>query len=338
MGLKATSLFAMPNNDQLSFDDMAIFLAVAEAGGFRTAAKRLGLSPSTVSEKIAAVESRLRTPLLVRTTRSVMPTEAGRALAARLAPLFAEARAAIQDAGDPRREVQGLLKLNVTGAVMIDILPPLIERLVARHPLVRVELVVEDQLVDMVAQGCDAGVRYGEHLAQDMIAVPLGPRDQYAALGASPGYLAKFGCPQHPHDLLKHDCIRLRYSSGALISWDLERDGETVTVDPPGRLVVGVDGAQAAIDFACGGLGIISTFGNWLAPHFATARLKPVLRDWWQPFEGPWLYFSSRLTTPPLRALLGLLNDERRVADANILLSSSRELEQVATLGRGPLD
>ena len=303
----SASLFARPNDDDLSLDDLAVILAVIDAGGFRAAAKRLGLSASTVSEKVAAMEARLRAPLIVRTTRSVMPTAAGRALSARLAPLFAEARAAVQDVADERREVQGLLKLNVAGAVMLDILPPLIARFVARHPRVRVELVVEDQLVDMVAQGCDAGVRYGEHLAQDMIAVPLGPRVQHAAFCAAPAYLDRSGRPRHPLELLGHDCIRLRYTSGALVPWEMERDGEVVTVDPPGRLIVGIEGAQAAIDFACGGLGVICTFGNWLAPHVAAGRLEPVLPDWWQPFEGPWLYFSGRFTTAPLRAFLDLV-------------------------------
>ena len=299
------------NQDQPSLDDLSILLAVIEARGFRAAATRLGLSPSTVSEKIAQLETRLGAPLLIRTTRSVMPTEAGRTLADRITPLFNETRAALQDAASSQREVRGLLKLNVTGAVMVDILPPLIDRFIDAHPRVRVEIVVEDQLIDIIAAGCDAGVRYGEHLAQDMIAVPIGPRVQRFALGASPGYLKEREVPRHPSDLLAHDCIRLRFSSGALVPWDLERGGEAVTVDAPGRLIIGVDAAPAAIEFARQGRGIIGSFENWLTPHFETGELLPVLADWWMPFEGPWLYFSSRFMPAPLRAFVDLVARER---------------------------
>lgn len=307
------TLFAVPNNpDHLSLDDLAVFLAVIEVGGFRAAATRLGLSPSTVSERIAQLEVRLGAPLLIRTTRSVRATEAGRALADRIAPLINETRSALQDAASSQKSVRGLLKLNVTGAVMVDILPPLIDRFIAAHPQVRVELMVEDQLVDIIAAGCDAGVRYGEHLAQDVIAVPLGPRVQRVALAASPAYLNTRGIPRHPQDLLEHDCIRLRFSSGAMVGWDLARGDEVVTVDPPGRLIIGVDAAPAAIDFARNGHGVIATFENWLQPHFDTGDLVPVLPDWWSPFEGPWLYFSSRFMSAPLRALVDLMAEDRR--------------------------
>lgn len=305
----------MPNNsDQPSLDDLALLLVVIEANGFRAAATRLGLSPSTVSEKISQLEARLGAPLLVRTTRSVMPTEAGRVLADRIRPLFNETRAAVQDAASSQREVRGLLRLNVTGAVMVDILPPLIERFIEAHPQARIEIVVEDQLVDIVAAGCDAGIRYGEHLAQDMIAVPIGPRVQRFAFGASQDYLRDRAAPVHPIDLLAHDCIRLRFSSGALVPWELEREGEAITVAPPGRLIVGVDAAPAAIDFARHGHGIIGCFENWLTPHFESGELTPVLADWWMPFEGPWLYFSNRFMPAPLRAFVDLLATDRRAS------------------------
>lgn len=181
----------MSNNpDDASLDDLAVFLAVTEAGGFRAASLRLGASPSTVSETITRLERRLGAPLLSRTTRSVMPTEAGRALAARIAPLLAEARAALDEAANSQRAVRGRLKLNVPGAVMVDILPPLIDRFLRAHPDVRVEIVVDDGFVDVTAADCDAGIRYGERLAQDMIAVPIGPARQRAALAAAPSYLA----------------------------------------------------------------------------------------------------------------------------------------------------
>ena len=302
----------MANNTDPSFDDLAIFLAVCQAGGFRAAAKQLGLSASKVSETIGRIEGQLGVPLLARTTRSVMPTEAGRALAERLAPLLSDARAALQDVSSPDQEVRGLLKLNVTGAVMVDILPPLIDRFLARHPAVRLEIVVEDRLVDITSAGCDAGIRYGEHLAQDMIAVPIGPAFQQLALAAAPGYLARRGVPTHPQDLLVHDCVRMRFSSGALTEWTFEKDGEAVSVDPPSRLIVGVDAAAAAIELACAGHGMVCTFRNWLDPDLHRGRLQPVLQDWWLRFEGPQLYFPSRRMTAPLRAFVDLVAQERR--------------------------
>ena len=305
----------MANNDnQVSLDDLSIFLAVCELNGFRAAAKRLGLAPSTVSDKIVQLEMRLGVPLLIRTTRSVVPTEAGRALAERIAPLLVETRAALQDASSSQSEVRGLLKLNVTGAVMVDILPPLLDRFVERHPKVRVEVMVDDRLVDVTASGCDAGIRYGEHLAQDMIAVPIGPRTQRLALAAAPAYLQAKGMPRHPRDLLGHDCIRLRFSSGALVEWEFERQDETVTIDPVGRLVIGVDAVPAAIDLAGKGRGIIATFEDFLDPRFTSGELVPVLPDWWLKFEGPWLYFSSRFMPAPLRAFVDLVAEDRKAS------------------------
>jgi DNA-binding transcriptional LysR family regulator len=158
--------------------------------------------PSTVSETISRLEARLGVPLLVRTTRSVRLTETGQALAERLEPVMSEARAALDDAASSQDRVRGRLKLNVPGAVMVDILPPLIDGFLAAHPHVRIEVLVDDRLVDIIAAGCDAGIRYGEHLVQDMIAVPIGPRQQQGAVAASPNYLRRRGSPTHPRDLL----------------------------------------------------------------------------------------------------------------------------------------
>jgi DNA-binding transcriptional LysR family regulator len=299
----------MANNDDAnSYDDLAIFLDICETGGFRATAKRLGLSPSSVSEKISRLERQLGLPLLTRTTRSVAPTDAGRALADRLSPLFAGVRVALQDAASSHLEVRGLLRLNVTGAVMTDILPPLMDAFLKRHPGVRIECVVEDRLVDGVAAGCDAGIRYGEHLAQDMIAIPIGPGQQWTALAAAPSYLASQGMPEQPHDLLAHDCIRLRFSSGAFVDWEFEKDGQVITIDPVGRLIIGVEAAGAAISLALAGRGLVYTFENWLAPHFATGDLLPVLPEWRACFEGPRLYFSRRFMPAPLRAFVDFVS------------------------------
>jgi len=305
----------MANNDDTpSYDDLAIFLDICDSGGFRATAKRRGLSPSYVSEKISQLERQLGVPLLTRTTRSVTPTDAGRVLAERLQPLLAEARAAIQDATSSHRDVRGLLRLNVTGAVMVDILPPIVDLFLQQNPGVRIEFVVEDRLVDAVAAGCDAGIRYGEHLAQDMIAIPIGPRMQRAALAAAPVYFQQHARPMQPGELLDHQCIRLRFSSGAFVEWEFEREGKSVTVDPAARVIVGVDAAFAAIDLARNGHGLIYTFENWLAPHFETGDLEPVLPDWWTSFDGPRLYFSRRSAPAPLRAFADFVTRRRKTS------------------------
>jgi DNA-binding transcriptional LysR family regulator len=305
----------MPNNEMRpSLDDLAVFLAVSESSGFRAAARTLGQSVSTTSETISRLERLLGVPLFTRTTRSVMLTDAGRQLATRVAPLLTEARVAMDEAASSRNAVRGRLKLNVPGAVMVDILPPLIDEFMIRHPDVRIEIVVEDRLVDMTAADCAAGIRYGEHLDQDMIAVPIGPRMQYSALGASPAYIDKHGSPSKPAELLHHDCIRYRIAGAAAFAWEFERNGKSVAIDPPARITVSTGGAAAGIDLAVAGRGIIYTFRNWLDPHFASGALVPVLPGWWPQFDGPNLYFPRRFMPAPLRAFVDLV---RTKSDAN---------------------
>lgn len=298
-----------------SFDDLSVFLAVCKASGFRAAGKQLGISPSHVSDAIARLEAQLGLPLLTRNTRSVMPTEAGRALAERMAPLLEETLAVLDDVGNAARQVSGTLKLNVSGAVMVDILPPLIDQFRKKYPAVRVELLVEDRLVNFIENGCVAGIRYDEHLAQDMVSVPIGPSRQQLALCAAPAYLAARGVPAHPQDLFDHECICMRFSSGALSEWTFEQNGASMTINPPSHLVIGVNAAASAIDLARAGNGLIYTFKNWLAPSLESGELVAVLPDWWQQFNGPRLYFSSRSMPATLRALIDLISEQRRAAD-----------------------
>jgi DNA-binding transcriptional LysR family regulator len=303
----------MANNiDDLPMDSLSLLLAVIETGGFRSAAKKLGLAPSTVSEKIADLELSIGTPLLIRTTRSVMPTPTGRLLADRLAPLFTEVRGAIQDAASANRETRGRLRLNVPAAVLNDILPPIIDLYLGKNPNVDLEIVSDERLVDIVSSGCDAGIRYGEHLAQDMVAIPIGPRVQRLALAASPAYLEKKGCPHHPSELLEHNCIRVRFANGALVEWEFTKGDKTITIEPPAKVIVNTSAAHVALELATQGHGIVAAFENWLHTHIGQGLLVPILQDWWTEFEGPWLYYSSRFAPAPLRAFITTVNEYQR--------------------------
>jgi DNA-binding transcriptional LysR family regulator len=286
--------------------ELAAFLAVAKAGGFRDAARQSGASPSGLSETVRRLEDRLGVRLLNRTTRSVTPTEAGARLIERLTPAFAEIEAAVDVVNGYRARPAGTLKLNVPEVVARLVLKSILPDFLAAYPEIRVEVVVDDGFVDIVAAGCDAGVRYGERLERDMIAVPIGPRTQRFATAAAPAYLDRRGRPAHPRELVDHTCLRARFRSGALSPWEFERDGEEVRVDPTGSLVVQA-GAGSDLTLAAGlaGLGIVHMFEGWIRPHLDSGALEPVLEDWWQRFPGPFLYYPSRRLVPaPLRAFV----------------------------------
>ena len=287
-----------------SLDDLAVFHAVVREGGFRAAARRLGLAPSKVSTTVARIEAALGVPLLRRTTRSVSTTDAGRALADRIGPLLAGLDAARAEAAEAGDRVRGRLKLNVPGAVMPDVLPPLVAAFQARHPEVEVEIVVENGIVDIVAAGCDAGIRYDDILAQDMVSIPIGPRTQQIALAAAPGYLAAHGTPATPRDLTGHQAIRYRLPDGPLLPWRLVEDGRTITVEPVPRLVLGVNAIDTGLRFARAGIGIIATFRSWLEADLTAGTLIPVLPDCWPVRSGPRLYYPSRHAPRRLRAFI----------------------------------
>ena len=287
--------------------DLTAFLAVAKARGFRDAARTTGASASTLSEAVRRLETRLGARLLHRTTRSVTPTEAGAVLIDRLTPALGEVDAALDAVGRFRDGAAGALRLNVPVSAARLVLPAILPGFLARHPGIRLEIVAEDSFVDVLAAGCDAGIRYDERLEQDMIAVPIGPRVQRMATAAAPSYLNRHGRPDHPRSLLDHACVLGRFASGAMTSpWEFERAGEIVRVEPRGPLIVQVGGAtDLAVDVAVAGVGIISLFEDWLRPHLDSGALEPVLEDWWQPFSGPFLYYSDRrLVPPPLRAFI----------------------------------
>jgi DNA-binding transcriptional LysR family regulator len=286
--------------------DLEAFLAVSRAEGFREGARASGSSASSLSEAVRRLETQLGVRLLNRSTRSVVPTEAGRRLLERLTPALNEVQAALDVVSDSGNRIAGTLRLNVPVSAARLVLPAIVPPFLAAYPEIKLEIFAEDSFVDVVASGCDAGIRYDERLEQDMIAVPIGPRFQRFATAASPAYLDRHGRPQHPRDLLEHACLRGRSSSSATTPWEFERKGEVVRIDPSGPLLVLIGaGFDLAVEAAIAGTGIIYLFEDWLRPHLDSGALEPVLEPWWQRFSGPFLYFPGRRLLPaPLRAFV----------------------------------
>jgi DNA-binding transcriptional LysR family regulator len=289
--------------------DLSAFVEVARMGGFRDAARATGTSASGLSEAVRRVEKTLGVRLLNRSTRSVVPTEAGRRLLERLSPALTEVESALDVVNGFRDTPAGTLRLNVPISAVRLVLPQIIPDFLATYPEIRLEVVAEDNFVDVLAAGFDAGIRYDERLEQDMIAVPIGPRVQRYATAAAPSYLNKHGRPQHPSDLLHHACLRGRFPGRATPPWEFERDGEIVRVEPTGPLLVSIGTAtELAVDAAIAGTGVISLFEDWLRPHIERGALEPVLEPWWQQFPGPFLYYSGRRLVPaPLRAFIDFI-------------------------------
>ena len=297
---------------KIELGDLSAFVAVARAGGFREAARATDGSASGLSEAVRRLEARLGVRLLNRTTRSVVPTEAGSSLLARLDPVWSEIDSALDVVNGFRDTPTGTLRLNVSMSAARLVLPSIVPAFLARYPEIRLEVVAEGSFVDVLAAGCDAGIRYEERLEQDMIAVPIGPRTQRMAAAASPAWLARHGMPGHPRELPPGACIRARFASGAMIHWTFERGGEAVTLEPNGQLLVQVGGAlDLAIDSAVQGLGVIYLFEDWLKPYVERGELQPVLEPWWPQFSGPYLYYSGRRLVPaPLRAFVDFIRNE----------------------------
>ncbi|MBV6671286.1 LysR family transcriptional regulator [Xanthomonas euvesicatoria pv. alangii] len=282
------------------------FVRVARAGGFREAAKSAGVSASTYSDAIKRMEASLGVRLFNRTTRSVVLTDAGNALLARIAPALLELENAREVVSAFRDTPTGTLRLNVPVSAARLVLPRILPAFMAAYPDITLEILTEESFVDVIAARCDAGIRYGERLQQDMVAIPIGPRVQRIATAAAPGYLDRRGRPTHPRELVAHDCIRGRFPSGVIAEWEFERDGEVVTIVPQGQLLVEIGGGiELAIQAAIAGSGIMHLFEQWLQPQFDAGVLEPILRPWWQPFQGPYLYYPNRTLTPPaLRAFI----------------------------------
>jgi DNA-binding transcriptional LysR family regulator len=294
---------------KIDLGDLNAFVTVARAGGFRDGARASGGSASSLSEAVRRLETGLGVRLLNRTTRSVAPTEAGKGLLDRLGPALGEVESALDAVNGFRGRPAGTLKLNVPVSAARLVLPDIVPPFLAAYPDIRLEVITEESFVDVLAAGCDAGIRYDERLEQDMIAVPIGPRTQRFACAASPDYIDRHGRPEHPRDLLAHACLCGRFPSGAMPPWEFERRGELVRIDPAGPLIVRAGGAtDLAVDAAIAGTGIVYLFEDWLRPHLDNGALEPVLEPWWPDFSGPFLYYPGRRLVPaPLRAFIDFI-------------------------------
>jgi DNA-binding transcriptional LysR family regulator len=291
-----------------SMADLSTFALVVQHRGFRQAARASGQSASALSEAVRRLENQLGIRLLLRTTRSVTPTEAGALLLSRLRPALSEVASALDILNDLRDSPRGTLRLNVPVSAARFFLQPIVDQFLSAYPDIMLEIVVDNNFVDVVASGCDAGIRYGERLEQDMIALPIGPRTQRFAVAAAPAYLARRGVPEHPRDLLQHACLRGKFLSGAIHPWEFQRDGQTLSVEPSGPLIVTPTVADLAVSAAVAGHGVIYLFEEWLAPYMASGQLQPILQDWWLTFPGPFLYYSGRRHLPaPLRAFVDFI-------------------------------
>ena len=295
--------------EELGLADIEAFIAVARARGFRGAALQGNVSASALSAALRRLEARLGVRLLNRTTRSVTPTEAGQRLLDRLAPLVGEIGGALDSINAYRDSPAGTLRLNVPSIVARHVLPPIATRFLKAYPGITLDVITDDAFVDMLAAGCDAGIRYEERVERDMIAMPIGPRTQRFVAAASPTYLTEHGRPARPQDLVNHACIRHRFPSGVIAAWEFERRGKVVRIRPDGRLLAST--IEMEVEAAVAGLGIIHTFEEFLRPALADGALLPVLEDWCQSFTGPLLYYPSRAHMPaPLRAFVDFIKNE----------------------------
>jgi DNA-binding transcriptional LysR family regulator len=282
--------------------DLAAFLAVAEARSFTRAAARLGTSQSALSHTIRRLEDRLGLRLLIRTTRSVAPTEAGERLLETLRPALDDIGARVAALSELRDKPAGTIRITATDNAAETILWPAMKRLLPAYPDIRVELTIEPGLTDIAAEQYDAGVRLGERIAKDMISVRLGPDLTMAAV-AAPSYFAGRARPRTPQDLAEHECINLRMtSSGALYAWEFEKGRRELKVRVEGQLVF--NSPLMVLKVALEGFGLAYLPDDHVAGHIAEGRLVRVLEDWAPRFSGYHLYYPSRRQQSPAFALL----------------------------------
>ena len=289
-------------------EEMNAFAAIAERRSFAKAAVALGVSPSTLSQTIRDLEERLGVRLLNRTTRSVAPTEAGERLLERLRPLLADFDAAIDTVRAFRDKPAGVIRLTVPPPAASFILAPVLQRFFAAYPDIKLEISVDLNLVDIVADHFDAGIRLGNAVDRDMIAVRVSDPIR-RALVAAPAYLAQHPAPETPHDLLRHNAIRFRLPGGGFIPWRFEENGKSFEVAPEGSLVV--NEPEMAVRAAVDGVGVLYAARQYVDEAVASGRLMPMLEAWVPTVtDGFFLYYPSRRHVPaPLQALINFLRN-----------------------------
>jgi DNA-binding transcriptional LysR family regulator len=282
--------------------DLMAFLAVAREQSFTRAAAKLGVSQSALSQTIRGLEARLGLRLLSRTTRSVAPTEAGERLVQTLGPRFEEIDAELAALSELRDKPAGAIRITAGDHAIRSVLWPKLAKFLPGYPDIKVEITVDYGLTDIVAERYDAGVRWGEQVAKDMIALRIGPDIRFAVVAAKP-YLEKRPLPETPQDLIAHTCINLRLPTyGGLYAWEFEKDGREVKVRVEGQLVF--NSIFQILDAALAGFGLAYVPEDLAQPHVAKGRLKRVLEDWCPPWPGYHLYYPSRRQSSPAFALL----------------------------------
>lgn len=284
-----------------NLNDLFAFIAVAQERSFTKAAAKLGVSQSALSHTIRGLEERLGLRLLTRTTRSVAPTEAGERLLYTIGPRIEEIETELVALSELREKPAGTIRITATEYAADTILLPKLAELLPTYPDIRVEIIIDYGLTDIVAERFDAGVRSGEQLAKDMIAVRIGPDMRMAVVGA-PSYFKTRPEPKQPHDLVDYNCIALRLPHGGLYAWEFEKDGRELRVRVDGQLTYNTTAQMLNASLA--GLGLAYVPEGWAQPHLTTGDLKRVLEDWCLPYSGYHLYYPSRRQPTPAFALL----------------------------------
>ena len=297
-------------HDKPSLADLGAFATIVSHRSFRKAAAELNVSPSTLSHMMRMLEERMGVRLLNRTTRSVAPTEVGERLFERLTPLMREFDQTLQEVESSRGRPSGTLRINTGSTPARWLLATVVPSFLRRYPDIALDIVTDGRLVDIVAGGFDAGIRLGESVPQDMIAVKFGGPARFVAI-ASPDYLAAHQAPLVPEDLLKHRCIRNRMPSGKLYRWEFEKHGQEIAIDVPGPLTL--DSIELMVETAADGLGIAFVPDVAAATLLASGQLVTVLGDWCPPIDGLCLYYPGHRHVPPaLRAFIDLLKEMDR--------------------------
>ena len=285
-----------------NLNDLAAFLTVAREHSFTRAAAKLGVSQSALSHTLRQLETRLGLRLLTRSTRSVAPTEAGERLLQNIGPRFEEIEAELDALSALRDKPAGTIRITTGEHAANSILWPKLEKLLPKYPDIKVELTIDFGLTDIVAGRYDAGVRYGEQVGKDMIAVRIGPDMRFTA-AATPAYFAKNPAPKRPQDLVGHCCINMRLPTyGGLYAWEFEKGGRELKVRVEGQLILNT--TSQLLSACLAGFGIAFLPEDLMAPHITKGKLKPVLQDWCAPFPGYHLYYPSRRQSSPAFALV----------------------------------